>query len=150
MILDMCSLFVTKGYGMKFGNVTENTAELENERTTKRGGEVSIELKESDINHLRRLVAWVSCEIGLDEQESINLYSNIIAETGINSDEQSKNRIMASIKKSANYPQYVRRAIKSLGKAINKHDSGIVDADYCEEHKKIGLKMKELQSEVKE
>jgi hypothetical protein len=41
MILDMCSLFVTKGYGMKFGNVTENTAELENERTTKRGEEVN-------------------------------------------------------------------------------------------------------------
>ena len=85
-------------------------------------------IKQSDINHLRRLIAYVRCEIGEDVQQTIQLYTEIAKTVDAEPDEAAKQRIMESIKKAANVPQYIRRAITALEKVVD--DCGdIVDAE---------------------
>ena len=87
-------------------------------------------LKESEINHLRRLIAYVKCDIGEDEQKTIQTYSNIIDSIQDDLSDDAKERIVDSIKKSASVPQYIRRAIKALDKVVKESGLGdIVDAE---------------------
>ena len=103
-------------------------------------------IKQSDINHLRRLIAYVRCEIGEDEQKTIQRYTEIAGIVDTELDEATKQRIMESIKKAANVPQYIRRAITALEKVID--DCGdIVDAEasggieiICNESNRLGIK----------
>lgn len=85
-------------------------------------------IKQSDINHLRRLIAYVKCEIGEDEQKTIQRYAEIAGITDHELNEEAKQRIMESIKKAASVPQYVRRAISALEKVVEE-SGDIVDAD---------------------
>lgn len=86
-------------------------------------------LKESDINHLRRLVAWVRCEIGQTEQELIAQYCEIAKILPHELSDDSKQRIVKSIEDARNVPQYIRRAVKALEKVVGKIDGDIVDAE---------------------
>lgn len=95
------------------------------------------ELKESDINHLRRLVAWVRCEIGETEQEMIARYCEIAKILPHELDDEAKQSIVKSIENASNVPQYIRRAIKALEKVVGKIDGDIVDADFAEGHKEL-------------
>ena len=85
-------------------------------------------IKQSDINHLRRIIDYVRWEIGEDVQQTIQLYTEIAKTVDAEPDEAAKQRIMESIKKAANVPQYIRRAITALEKVVD--DCGdIVDAE---------------------
>lgn len=103
-------------------------------------------IKQSDINHLRRLIAYVRCEIGEDEQKTIQRYTEIAGIVDTEPDEAAKQRIMESIKKAANVPQYIRRAIAALEKVIDDRGD-IVDAEVsvgseviCNEPNRLAIK----------
>ena len=50
-------------------------------------------MKRSDLNHLRRLVAWVECEIGQSPDELVTTMRNM-AERGITTDDAGKARMV--------------------------------------------------------
>lgn len=93
-------------------------------------------IKDSDINHLRRLLSYVRCEIGEDEQQTINRYAALSGVFDQELSEEAKERVMTSIKKSANVPRYVRAAVNALEKVVMHHDGEIVDAECCSDQQK--------------
>ena len=71
-------------------------------------------MKRSDLNHLRRLVAWVKCEIGQSPDELVKTMRNL-AERGITTDDAGKARIVQAYDAARSVPKYVRDAVKALG-----------------------------------
>lgn len=78
---------------------------------------VPVILSISDSNHLRRLLEWMSCEIGQAPEEMINTLSDISPAIGEVSRE-GKERISQSYQKSKDVPKYIRNAIKALKKKV--------------------------------
>ncbi len=74
-------------------------------------------LSQSEENHLRRLVAWVRCEIGQSPDELIAMVQDL-AKRGLEFDDFAKNAMVNAHKESASIPQYVRAAVKALEKMI--------------------------------
>lgn len=83
-------------------------------------------LKQSDINHLMRLLGWVRCEIGPSPEELVQTTNGIRGVIGEPSDE-GKQRLLESYKQSAQVPQYVRAAVKALEKTVKDYEGSIVD-----------------------
>lgn len=74
-------------------------------------------MKRSDLNHLRRLVAWVRCEIGQDPAEMQKTMIDIADKLSVESHEisdEGKARMVESYRRAAAVPQYVRDAVKAL------------------------------------
>jgi len=85
-------------------------------------------IKQSDINHLRRLLGYVKCEIGGDEQETIQRYAELSGIVDHDLDEAAKQRIVESVSKAASVPQYIRRAVAALEKVV-KESGDTFDAE---------------------
>ena len=85
-------------------------------------------LSTAEINHLRRLIAWIDCEIGPSADEQIATAKKIAPAVGPISD-KAKQRLVDSAEKAAAVPDYVRKAIKALRKATANVDGQIVDAE---------------------
>lgn len=85
-------------------------------------------LSTAEINHLRRLLGWVSCEIGPSVEEQIATAKSIAPAVGEISD-AAKQRLIASAEKAAAVPKYVRQAVKALRKATVSVDGEIVDGE---------------------
>lgn len=85
-------------------------------------------IKQSDISHLRRLLGYVKCQIGGDEQETIERYAKLSGIVDHELDEAAKQRIVESVRKAANVPQYIRRAVAALEK-VAKESGDTVDAE---------------------
>ncbi len=89
------------------------------------------ELKQSDINHLRRLLAWLRCEnayLYLDNQQHAELSKELFAIVGRS--EKYEKRIEKAFNR---FPLYVHNAVKALGKTIREVDGAIVDVDSAEQ-----------------
>lgn len=88
-------------------------------------------LTQSQVNHLRRLLAWMRCEYFLDEDMQRGLISGAAAsvEMGAGTPEQAGKVVQEYAQKIAGVPLYVRQAHAMLSKALSNHDkqSGIVD-----------------------
>lgn len=86
---------------------------------------------ESNVNHLRRMLAWFRCEYMLDEDMQRGFLSG--AQQCVEFDSSLADRASEIIQQKADHinyvPAYVRQAVKMLTKAIREHDrkSGIVD-----------------------
>ena len=78
-----------------------------------RGG---VELRASDLNHLRRLLAWVACEIGQAPDELVKTVQGLLPALGHEVADEAKLRLVQAHREAASVPQYVRTAIKALGK----------------------------------
>lgn len=89
---------------------------------------MSASLKQSDVNHLRRLLGYVRCEIWQSPEEMVDMMKNIGPKLGPVSDD-GKARLVESYKKAANVPKYVRAAVKALEKAIKDAEGEIVDGE---------------------
>ena len=85
-------------------------------------------IKQSDINHLRRLIGYVKCEIGEDEQQTIQRYTKISGIVDHELDDAARQRIVESVRKAASVPQYIRRAVTALEKVV-KESGDTVDAE---------------------
>lgn len=72
-------------------------------------------MKRSDLNHLRRLVAWVRCEIDQDPAEMQKTMIDIADKLGHPEvSDEGKARLVERYRRAAAVPQYVRDAIKAL------------------------------------
>lgn len=72
-------------------------------------------MKRSDLNHLRRLVAWVRCEIGQDPAEMQKTMIDVADKLGHPEvSDEGKARLVEGYRRAAAVPQYVRDAIKVL------------------------------------
>ena len=87
------------------------------------------QLTDSEINHLRRLIGWIECEIGQAPDEMIETLKKVSPALGHDFGEESRLRLEAAYAKSAAVPLYVRAAIKALRKTLVKHNGEIVDVD---------------------
>ena len=86
---------------------------------------------DAQVNHLRRLLAWMRCEYMLDEDMQrgyLQGAASCIAH-GFNTPEQAGAMLQERADKINHVPAYVRQAVKMLTKAINEHErsAGIVD-----------------------
>lgn len=89
-------------------------------------------LADSEVNHLRRLLAWMRCEWTLDPDAQAGYISGAEAcvEHGLATPEQASALIQAKVEQINKCPAYVRQAVKMLTKALRAHESasGVVDA----------------------
>jgi hypothetical protein len=76
----------------------------------------------AELNHLRRLLAWVRCEIGQAPDEMVAMVQDFIRR-GIAVDHEHAQRAMVEAHDRARrVPQYVRDAVKQLGKLTGPGD----------------------------
>lgn len=90
-------------------------------------------LSTAEINHLRRLLGWVNCEVGQDPDEMVETMKKIAPGVGSVSAE-GRQRIIESMEKSSKVPLYVRSALKALRKAVSDQPGDVVDADMSSAH----------------
>lgn len=85
-------------------------------------------LSGAQVNHLRRLLGWVSCEIGQSAEELVATVGEILPAIG-EPDDAAKQRLVESHAKSAAVPAYVRQAVKQLSVVLREIDGDIVDGE---------------------
>lgn len=81
-------------------------------------------LTQAQVNHLRRLLGWVRCEVGQTPDEIVETMR------GPNMPEPSpegKARLLECHAKAAAVPKYVRAAVKALEKLLVKQEGVVVD-----------------------
>ena len=90
-------------------------------------------MTEAEVNHLRRLLAWMRCEWMLDEdmQRGYLLGNAEAVAHGLQTPEQAGAHLVERAEKiNKSVPLYVRQAVKMLTKALREHEerSGVIDA----------------------
>ncbi|MGP1715784.1 MAG: hypothetical protein ACTS9Y_01270 [Methylophilus sp.] len=86
-------------------------------------------LSTSQINHLRRLIGWVACEIGQSPEElRATLESIAPALAGQEISNDGKKRMVETYEKAKAVPKYVRQAVKALRPVIIGEPGDIIDA----------------------
>jgi len=91
----------------------------------------SMPMTEAQVNHLRRLLAWMRCEMGQEPAEMVVMANNIVAKVGpLQDPEGAMIRLQEGYDRAASYPAYLRQAVKMLTKALRDHEksAGIVEA----------------------
>ncbi|WP_312538211.1 hypothetical protein [Achromobacter mucicolens] len=76
-------------------------------------------MKKSDMNHLRRLLGWIRCEIGLppaEQQRTMISIAEKLGECGIDAD--AKARLVEGYRRAEAVPVYVRDAVNALEKSL--------------------------------
>ena len=71
-------------------------------------------MNRTQVNHLRRLLAWIRCEIGQPPDELVETVRNIAEKLDGPIDPGAERRLVEAHDKSRSVPKYVREAIKSL------------------------------------
>ena len=81
-------------------------------------------LKESEVNHLRQMLAWLRCEYMLDEhmQKGFIEGAQLCVAHGFDSSAKASEIVQAQADKINHVPAYVRQAHKMLTKALRKHE----------------------------
>lgn len=92
-------------------------------------------LNEAEINHPRKLLGWVACEVGQTPDELIETVRKIAPAIGPDVSEEGKARLVQAAQKADSVPKYVRAAIKALRKAIEPHLGDVVDGVVVEERR---------------
>ena len=88
---------------------------------------MKIQLTAEELNHLRRLIGWVRCEIGQSPEEMMAMIKNEIAPICPDPSKEGKDRLALAYCKSEQVPLYVRAAVKSLSKVVKENSGEIVD-----------------------
>ena len=89
-------------------------------------------LTAAEVNHLRRLVAWVDCDAGQEPDAMVDMVRAICGRLGDVS-EEGKARLVESHAQASNVPQYVRAAIKALRKTLAAQPAMFEDATEVEQ-----------------
>lgn len=88
-------------------------------------------MTEAQVNHLRRLLAWMRCEWMLDEDMQRGYLSGAEAcvRVGAATPEQAGAIVSEKAAQINQCPAYVRQAVKMLTKALRDHEkqAGIVE-----------------------
>jgi hypothetical protein len=87
-------------------------------------------MKHSDLNHLRRLLGWVSCEIGQTPDELVATVQAISDKLGpVDIADEGKQRLVEAHDKARAVPAYVHTALKALRKTIQPGEAVGVEVD---------------------
>ena len=92
-------------------------------------------LTNAEINHLRRLLGWVACEVGQTPEELVATARKIAPAVGAIND-AAKGRLVDAHTKAAAVLKYVRAAVVALSKAIEP-DVVTVDGELAEARKEL-------------
>ncbi|HGM6570179.1 TPA: hypothetical protein ACKP59_006269 [Pseudomonas aeruginosa] len=85
-------------------------------------------LTRAEMNHLRRLIGWVRCEVGAEPEEIVTATKKALDHfQGVSED--GKRRLLEHYQKSAAIPKYIRSAIKALEKVCLEEPAEVVDAE---------------------
>lgn len=89
-------------------------------------------MTEAEVNHLRRLLAWLRCEYMLDESMQRGMLGAVseLAASGAITPEVASEHVAERAAQINQVPAYVRQGVKMLTKALRQHESraGIVEA----------------------
>lgn len=89
-------------------------------------------MNEAQVNHLRRLLAWMRCEWMLDDDMQRGFISGAesCVEMGATTPEEAGALLAARAEKINHCPAYVRQAVKMLTKALRDHEraAGILES----------------------
>ena len=87
-------------------------------------------MTEAQVNHLRRLLAWMRCEWMIDDdmQRGYIRGAEFCVQHGFSTPEQAGEILTTKAQQMQECPAYVRQAVKMLTKALRDHErkSGIV------------------------
>lgn len=85
---------------------------------------VSQELTEAEVNHLRRLLGWLTCEYNLSEAGQKGIFIGLSAAVAGGVPVKRAQAILDDeAARIRHVPAYIRHAIKMLTKAIRDHDA---------------------------
>lgn len=91
----------------------------------------ALPMTEAQVNHLRRLLAWLRCEYMLDEDMQRGFVSGaaLSVQHGCSTPERAGEILQQQAAKINQMPAYVRQAHKMLTKALQEHDrqAGVVE-----------------------
>lgn len=86
----------------------------------------------AQVNHLRRLLAWMRCEYMLDPDMQRGFVSGAseAVRVGAASPEAASALVQQQAEQINRCPAYIRQSVKMLTKALREHDaaSGVVDS----------------------
>ena len=89
-------------------------------------------MTDAEVNHLRRLLAWMRCEYMLDENMQRGMLGAIhdLTAMGAITPEAGSQSIAERAAQINQVPAYIRQGVKMLTKALRNHDryAGIVEA----------------------
>ena len=92
----------------------------------------ALPMTEAEVNHLRRLLAWMRCEYMLDPdaQRGYLMGASEAVQYGWASEEKASAIVEKGAAKINRVPIYVRQGVKMLTKALRDHErtAGVVDA----------------------
>ncbi len=92
----------------------------------------ALPMTEAEVNHLRRLLAWMRCEWTLDPdmQRGYLIGASEAVRLGIASEDQASAIVQQKAESINRCPAYVRQAVKMLTKALREHEraAGIVES----------------------
>lgn len=112
----------------------------------------SVDLRESEVNHLRQLLAWMRCEYMLDEhmQRGYLRGASLSVEHGWVTPERAGEIVQDGANQINHVPKYVRQAVKMLTKALREHEkkAGIVDAKPAQQPTNTRYPMGELRDDL--
>lgn len=76
-------------------------------------------MKQSDLNHLRRLLGWVRCEIGQGPEEFVATVRNIAEKLGHPQlDAEQERTLVQDHDRARAVPKYVRAAVRALERTV--------------------------------
>lgn len=88
-------------------------------------------MTDAQVNHLRRLLAWLRCEYMLDEDMQRGFINAVVKchKTGIATGRNTQELLREKAEQINQVPAYVRQAHKMLSKALQEHDrqAGVVE-----------------------
>ena len=98
----------------------------------------ALPMTEAQVNHLRRLLAWLRCEYMLDEDMQRGFISGaaLSVQHGCSTPERAGEILQQQADKINQVPAYVRQAHRMLSKALLQHDrrSGVVEGGRPDEN----------------
>ena len=109
-------------------------------------------LTDAQVNHLRRLLAWMRCEWMLDPDMQRGMLSAVdsLGAMGAITPEQATAAVAKRSDQINRCPGYVRQAVKMLTQALRQHDqrSGVIEEPNPQDSRS-GKKVQVLQVEQK-
>lgn len=75
-------------------------------------------MKQSEINHLRRLIGWARCEVGQPPEELVTMVQDF-AQRGLDmSNDHAQRAMVEAHDRARSVPKYIREAITALEKYV--------------------------------
>ncbi|HFH4607919.1 hypothetical protein [Pseudomonas aeruginosa] len=85
-------------------------------------------LTRAEMNHLRRLIGWVRCEVGAEPEKIATAAKEALVHFQCVT-EDGKQRLHEHYQKSVAVPKYIRAALKALEKVCLEEPAEVVDGE---------------------